>query len=263
MTTKGKKMTKRFPALAALSVFALSADANALATDAVCTAVGSLKPLPTQIRESSGLAQSRRDPGVFWTHNDAGNAPIVFAVSGDGAMRSQARITGARLEDWEDIESGTCGGANCLYIADIGDNDATRSMITVYQVEEPAIGAAASANAVVRTARYPGGPRDAEGMFVLSGTIYVVTKGRTGPIELYRWPPGQGTVTLTKVAAELAGSRDIRVSQSRREVGGSPDVSHSVPLQGVRAHGFRKGNAGDRRPECKWREPGRRSRNPE
>lgn len=210
-------MTKRFPALAALSVFALAADANALTTDAVCTAVGSLKPLPTQIRESSGLAQSRRDPGVFWTHNDAGNAPIVFAVSGDGAMRSQARITGARLEDWEDIESGTCGGANCLYIADIGDNDATRSMITVYQVEEPAIGAAASANAVVRTARYPGGPRDAEGMFVLSGTIYVVTKGRTGPIELYRWPQGQGTVTLTKVAELLPkprSSQDLVTSAS-------------------------------------------------
>ncbi|HEX6069269.1 MAG TPA: hypothetical protein VFZ18_05580, partial [Longimicrobiaceae bacterium] len=31
--------------------------------------------LPAEVNETSGLARSRRDPGLFWTHNDAGGAP--------------------------------------------------------------------------------------------------------------------------------------------------------------------------------------------
>ncbi len=196
-------MMRTKSALAALTIIGIGAwsiaDAQASGDSVVCTADGASKTLPDAVKESSGLTQSRRDPGVFWTHNDAGNQPVVFAVSRDGALRSQVRVTGARLEDWEDIEAGACGGRNCLFIADIGDNDAARSTITVYEIEEPAIGATSSSNATAHTARYPGGPRDAEAMFVLSGRVFVVTKGRTGAIELYRWPQGQGTVTLERI----------------------------------------------------------------
>ncbi len=180
------------------------AEAQAPPAAAVCTASGSSTELPAEVKESSGLVQSRRDPQLFWTHNDAGNAPVIFAVSSDGRMRSQVRVSGARLEDWEDIDAGPCGGADCLFIGDIGDNDATRNAITVYQVEEPRAGATTSANAIARSARYPSGPRDAEAMYVLSGTVYLVTKGRTGAIELYRWPQGQGTVQLERIR-ELFG----------------------------------------------------------
>ena len=179
-------------------------EAQAAPAAAVCAADGSSRELPAEVKESSGLVQSRRDPELFWTHNDAGNAPVIFAVSSDGKMKSQVRVAGARLEDWEDIDAGPCGGSNCLFIGDIGDNDANRHSITVYQVPEPAAGATTSANAVARSARYPSGPRDAEAMYVLSGSLYLVTKGRTSAIELYRWPQGQGTVELARIR-ELFG----------------------------------------------------------
>jgi hypothetical protein len=201
-------MMKRSCAVAALAMMGFGGKASAAPTFEQCTVNAAAKPLPSQVRESSGLALGRRDAGIFWTHNDAGNTPVVYAVTGDGTLRSQVRVAGARLEDWEDIESGTCGGSSCLFIGDIGDNDAKRSMITVYQVEEPPAGATTTANATIRTARYPGGPRDAEAMFVIGGTIYVVTKGRTGPIELYRWPEGNGTVTLTKLSELLPKPRN-------------------------------------------------------
>ena len=33
-----------------------------------------------EIREASGIAASRRHPGIFWVHNDSGNPPSLFAV---------------------------------------------------------------------------------------------------------------------------------------------------------------------------------------
>jgi hypothetical protein len=167
---------------------------------AVCQIGGSAQSLPSMVKESSGLARSRRDPGVFWTHNDAGNAPVLFAVSPDGKLRGEVKVAGARLEDWEDIAAAPCGTSNCLLVGDIGDNSGKRKSITIYRIPEPVANASTSSSATAIEARYPGGPRDAEAMFVASGDIYIVTKGRKGPIELYKLPDGaSGTATLEKV----------------------------------------------------------------
>lgn len=167
-----------------------------------CEVSGPAYDLPKALRESSGLARSARDPGLFWSHNDAGNAPVLFAVSTEGRLGATVRLQGATLEDWEDISSGQCGSGTCLYVGDIGDNSGKRESITIYRLAEPAAGATTSASATAMSARYPNGPRDAEAMFVLSGTIYIVTKGREGPIELYRLPLVENTgeiATLEKV----------------------------------------------------------------
>ena len=159
--------------------------------------------LPTEAHESSGLARSPRDPGLFWTHNDAGNEPELFAVNETGGLVQRVRVTGADLVDWEDLEAAPCGDESCLYIGDIGDNDADRDRVTVYRVVEPGDGARRTAPAEALHARYPDGPRDAEALFIDgSGTLYLVTKGRRAAISLYRWPmaaaPGQ-TVELERV----------------------------------------------------------------
>jgi len=31
------------------------------------------------IKESSGIAASRRNAGIFWTHNDSGDGPFIYA----------------------------------------------------------------------------------------------------------------------------------------------------------------------------------------
>ena len=44
------------------------------------------------LAESSGLAISRRNPGVLWSHNDSGNAAVLFALDGSGTVRGRVRV---------------------------------------------------------------------------------------------------------------------------------------------------------------------------
>lgn len=87
-----------------------------------------------EIDESSGLAASRRHPGVFWTHNDSGDVPRLFAVTADGRLRGEFSVEGAVLTDWEAITADLTGH---LYIADSGNNDNERRDLVVYRVREP------------------------------------------------------------------------------------------------------------------------------
>ncbi len=179
---------------------------GAPATAPVCSIAGAPQSLPEEVRESSGLAQSRRDPNVFWTHNDAGNTPDLFALDASGQLMRELRVTGAELTDWEDLAAAPCGSDHCLYIGDIGDNDAERESVTIYRVPEPEVSAAESAPAEALHARFPDGARDAEGLFVtLSGDVYLVTKGEVGPVELYRFPAPQqpGAVAALERVREL------------------------------------------------------------
>lgn len=146
-------------------------------------------PLSGDIVESSGLALSRRTPGVLWTHNDSGHEPFLFAIDSTGRTLGKVLVTGARLIDWEDMASGPCDAGDCLFIGDIGDNQARRDFISIYLVPEPLPTDTATAPAQVLNLRYPDGPRDAEAMFVLpTGDLYLITKGRRDSIALYRLP---------------------------------------------------------------------------
>src|SRR5687767_2251902 len=89
--------------------------------DNVCTSAGRLSSLPA-LPEASGVALSRRSPGLLWSHNDSGE-PMVFAVDTAGVAKGRVRVAGARVTDWEDISVGPCAQGSCLYIADIGDNN--------------------------------------------------------------------------------------------------------------------------------------------
>jgi hypothetical protein len=118
-----------------------------------------------RLPEASGVAASRRTPGVLWAHNDSGE-PLVFALNEQGAVTGRVRVTGARVEDWEDIAVGPCAQGSCLYIADVGDNSGNRDHVTVYRVPEPSPQDSSTAPAEVFRARYAGGAYDAEALFV-------------------------------------------------------------------------------------------------
>lgn len=182
-----------------------------------CRIVGRPQPIRADVPESSGVARSGRTQGVYWTHNDSGE-PQIFAVGVDGADRGRVRVSGAQVDDWEDIASAPCEGGHCLYIADIGDNGGKRDSITVYRVPEPAPGEAETRVAEALHARYPDGAQDAEALLVTpAGQVYVVTKGENGPVALYRFPkatePGRA-VTLERVHrfTEEKVDRDARVT---------------------------------------------------
>jgi hypothetical protein len=142
------------------------------------------------VTESSGLVASRTSPGTFWTHNDSGDGPFIYAFDNRGDSRGVFRVTGAKNTDWEDIAAGPGPERNrsYLYIGDIGDNAEARSEITVYRVAEPSLSPGdksstkkqprATETAAAIRLRYPDGKHDAETLLVhpVTGNIYIVTK---------------------------------------------------------------------------------------
>jgi hypothetical protein len=141
------------------------------------------------IRESSGVIESRRHPGVLWTHNDSGNAPEIFAIDRDGKLLAKFEIEAPNV-DWEDIAADD-GGA--LYIADIGNNTRNRRNVQVYQVDEPelpdtgqrSVGRPSEGRVgLTRKLKpvatyelsYPGEPFDAEAFFIAEEHGYIVEK---------------------------------------------------------------------------------------
>ena len=143
------------------------------------------KPL-ADLREASGVALSRRTPGLLWSHNDSGQ-PLLYGVdAATGSVRGRVRVTGAMVEDWEDVSVAACPGGSCLYIADIGDNRLARRSVSIYRIPEPQPQDADSTRAEVFTAVYPDGPHDAEALFVASEDLYIVTKAAATAI--YRLP---------------------------------------------------------------------------
>jgi hypothetical protein len=171
----------------------------------VCDLSAGPHALPLDLFETSGLARGVRDSTVFWTHND-GAAPRLFALDGRGVLIGQARVELSGLDDWEDLESSRCGEEPCLLLADIGDNEGARAAVSIHEVREPAPGEMA---AVLRTLqlRYPDRAQDAEALFALpDGRRFIITKGRQGPVTLYRVPDGvtgEGVAVLERVR-ELA-----------------------------------------------------------
>lgn len=146
------------------------------------------------ITEASGLAWSRGQEGVLWTHNDSGDAARVFALGWGGTVRATLPLTGVSAYDVEDIALGTGpGGGEALFVGDIGDNAAVRPAVRIYRVAEPPLwglpaGTTLPAVApVVISLSYPDGARDAEALVAdrTSGDLYVITK-REARSRVYR-----------------------------------------------------------------------------
>lgn len=161
---------------------------------------GALERLPG-VPEASGLALSRRTPGILWTFNDS-HDPTIYAIDRSGMLKGQVRVRGVMTKNWEDISAGRCRERWCLYIADIGDNHQRRADITIYRVPEPKPTDTDTAPAAVFTAKYPDGAHDAEGLFVTGDEeLFVVTKDK--PSIVYRFPqplePGR-VMSLQEVA---------------------------------------------------------------
>jgi hypothetical protein len=105
-------------------------------TPIACKADGKATPLPN-LAEASGVTAGRDRPSVLWAHNDSGGEPRVLGLDQAGTVDEFVQLIGAVVEDWEDIAAGACSQGSCLYVADIGDNDAKREHITVYRFPEP------------------------------------------------------------------------------------------------------------------------------
>jgi hypothetical protein len=148
--------------------------------------------LPAGITESSGLAASRRDPRLFWTHNDSGGQPVLYGIEPNGVRRGNLRITGLRNIDWEDVASFELDGKAWLLIADTGDNRGARRDCALYVVAEPdpaqliPLEELSVPVAWKIPVLYPDGPHDCEAVAVdaKAGLVYLLTKRTKPPVLL-------------------------------------------------------------------------------
>ena len=160
-----------------------------------------------RLTESSGIVPSAYRPGVFWTHNDSGDRPILYATDTTGADLGSVRVAGAVNRDWEDLSAGPCFVApgRCLYAGDIGDNSRRRHRIVIYRLSEPP--PPMDARIVDRPVplldsivlRYPDHAHDAEGLAVTGdGRLLVAVKDLFGPAVLYTASATLPNQTLTR-----------------------------------------------------------------
>ncbi len=173
-----------------LILLSLAAWANrAKPPAAVCVAwdeAGPLTDAEIDVDESSGVAASTVEEGLYYTLNDAGGDRNLYLFDELGATRALQLVVGATNTDWEDLASGPCpGGGDCLYIADIGDNDDSRGFITIWIVPESA---ETIVDAVGCDLVYEDGPRDAEALLVdpSSGVVRIATKEDDGEVKIYK-----------------------------------------------------------------------------
>lgn len=170
------------------------------------------------INESSGLVASRTLPGAYWTHNDSGDGPFIYAINTRGESLAVFRVSGADARDWEDIAigPGPLTNESYLYIGDIGDNSEARREIVIYRVPEPNLKTANKNSSKVRPLttepaqairlKFPDGKHNAETLLVhpKTGTLYIVTKvAFANPVVYEAAKPFDGNPNTMKRIGEI------------------------------------------------------------
>ena len=192
------------------------------------------------LNEASGLVQSRREPDVFWSHQDNSNDERIFAIHRDGHYLGIWDLAVGNARDPEDIAMGPgpLPGVDYVYYGDIGYNDGIWGCTTHYSNTGNCAGCASGADCHERdpivwraveptvdpnqsfvsvgsypadtiTLKFPdaqmlGQKQDVETLLVdpLTRDIYLVTK-RSSPNMVFRAPYPQSTtapITMEWVA---------------------------------------------------------------
>ena len=191
-STTSDRRSSRLAAVLAAALLLVTAGSTSPAAQRSAMAVdctpGPLVRVPELI-EGSGAAASRRMAGRIWAHNDSGAGGLI-GLDERGAVTTRVPLPGVRIDDWEALAIGPCPSGSCLFVGDIGDNGGEREQISIHRLAEPdASGRTGGAD--VFHARYPDEPQDAETLLVTpKGEIYIVSKGTTAAVSLYRLPRG-------------------------------------------------------------------------
>ena len=216
------------PSLAILAAFAVLLLVGCVFAKAACDTFGPGVALGTVtingLKEASGIAASRRNPGVLWTHSD-GSDGAIHAVATNGTHLATFYLNIPVL-DTEDIAvgPGPVRGTSYLYVGDIGDKHG-RNRVQVLRIPEPFVDTAWTGNPAsvgfsgveTFTLSYPDGSYDAESLMLdpMSSDLFVVTK-QDGTARVYRTNlnaiPGGSLVRwsfVTAIPFWLASGGDI------------------------------------------------------
>ncbi len=178
------------------------ARASELCTSQTTSVLGTVQN--PELDEASGLAASRRHPGVVWAHNDGAENPGLFAIGADGADAGFHPLAVDVVSDVEDIALISGAEHDEILLADIGDNDANRPLIRIHLFAEPDPTVAPSPITDVDVLEfvYPDRPHNAEVLLVdeANRQVVIVTKqqraiegvpsdfGATAPSSVFTGP---------------------------------------------------------------------------
>jgi hypothetical protein len=187
--------------LALLTILLAAADPGAAQEQYRLERIDTAVVAARRLTESSGVVASALVRGVYWTHNDSGDGPFLYATDSAGRDLGAVRVAGAGARDWEDLTAGDClvVPGRCLYVGDIGDNGRHRRSVVVYRLREPRPPSAPADTLRVVSLLdsivlvYPDRAHDAEALAITrSGDLLIVTKDRAGPAVLFRASAGRG-----------------------------------------------------------------------
>lgn len=200
----------------------------------------------SKVDEASGLAASRSQPGIWWTHNDSGGKAEIYAFDESGKLLAILSLTSAESRDWEDIAIAVDDvGRDWIYVGDIGDNKSKRDEVSIYKVLAPEISIGDNADDTPQRLKatperfrftYPGGARDAEALLVDPdlATAYIIDKdwSLAGKSNVFAGSVA-GTATGDPVALDKVGEIDLPPASLVTAADLSPDGSAIA----VRAYG--------------------------
>ena len=170
------------------------------------------------IIEASGIAASRKNPGVFWTHNDSGDKSRIFAFDSTGGHIATFYLAGVQNRDWEDIciGPGEIEGEQYIYIGNIGDNSARYFPKYIYRIIEPTLtfGETPTDTVIYNVDRlafgYENGKRNAETLMIDPETLdfYIVSKEQNTKVYQLAYPypftsSPSSSIDTAKVVGEL------------------------------------------------------------
>ena len=196
----------------------------------------------SRVNESSGLASSRHNPGLFWTHNDSGDAARLYVFNAKGRTLGSCLITGVMAYDWEDIVSFESEGKSYLMACDVGNNGRAAPVQMLHLIEEPKVdlqrGLAVTHVPLARTIyySYEDDHRDCEAVAVdpTDKSILLVSKEPGTKCYAYVLPWPKSDVEKAWVA-KLAGRLDIPTATAMDV---SPDGLRAIVLTYGNAYEF-------------------------
>ena len=171
--------------------------------------------------ELSGIAESRKTPGVLYVFNDGDLSNEIYLTNRSGNDLGRIILDGASPRDWEDIAVGTGPDATktYVYMADIGDNNVAYKSVTIYRFVEPDL-SIANPNSQIHVnafdkiqVAYSSGVANAETLLLdpLTRDLIIATK-ENSKSYLYVIPYPQSTTTVTTVSPSAMLGLDFLTS---------------------------------------------------
>ena len=154
--------------------------------------------IPKSLNETSGLEFFEN---YLITHNDSGDKPKLYIINKLGKKILEIEISQIKNKDWEDIAS----DENHFYIADTGNNFATRENLRIYILNKnftPKGTINIRYKKQTTFSKETFNEFDAEGLAVFGEELILFSKNRkTLNSEIYTFPKKEGNYILTPKAS--------------------------------------------------------------